>query len=75
MKYCFIIEFRKDYPAGLHGGMKAGNLILSIGNRSLEDIYEFEDYKSIIDEFDHEPTLTFELNIAMSKEMFNEIVF
>ena len=66
-QYALILKTKNDQPAGLHGGMKAGNLILSIENRSVEN-------ESVLDEFDHEPYVTLELNIAISEKIFNQIV-
>ena len=64
-----ILKTKKDKPAGLHGGMKAGNLILSVENKSLENIFGYKDHQSIMDDFKHEPYVTFQLNIAMSEDI------
>jgi len=72
-QYALILKTKKDKPASLHGGMKAGNLILSVQNRSLKDITSYNDHLSVFDEFEHEPNVTFELNIAMSEDIFNQI--
>ena len=68
-KSALILKTKKDKPAGLHGGMKAGNLILSVENKSLENISGYKDHQSIMEDFKHKPYVTFELNIAMSEDI------
>ena len=73
-KFSLIKRTFKEKPARIHGGMKPGNLILSIENKSLDGISNFDAAdKLIMNEVASKACVTFVLNIAMSKETFNKI--